>query len=70
MVGYSLNAAHNSVMHMPVSRTRAATGRFKEVETVRLFTASGHPWMGFAALVVLRAPPILLAGVLLVKHWL
>lgn len=28
----------------------------KEVETVRIFTKSGHPWIAFAALVVWRLP--------------
>ena len=43
-------------MPMPIPRTRAERNRFKEVETVRLFTASGHPWIAFAALVVWRLP--------------
>ena len=53
-------------MPMPVSRTRAEAAQSKEVETVRIFAASGHPWIAFAALVVWRLPlPTLAVATLL-----
>jgi hypothetical protein len=70
MIGYQVGSDDNSLMPMPVSRTPTGARSSKEVETVRIFTASGHPWIGFAALVVWRAPPILFVAVLLAKHLL
>lgn len=46
----------NTVMPMPIIRPRAGARSSKEVETVRIFAASGHPWIAFAALVVWRLP--------------
>jgi len=45
---------------------------FKEVETVRLFTATGHPWIAFAALLVWRLPlgALTLAAIVYAKHGL
>ncbi len=64
MLAYRFIERRMPTMPMPMPiRTYSDSlrrARFKEVETVRLFTASGHPWMGLAALVVFRAP--LLAG--------
>lgn len=60
MVGYMWAAPHAGQMLTTLTHSRATAVRFKEVETVRLFTSAGHPWMGLAALVLLRLP--LLAG--------
>lgn len=57
-------------MPMPVSRPRAAAASSKEVETVRIFAASGHPWIAFAALVVWRLPfpALAVASMIYAKH--
>lgn len=57
-------------MPMPKPRTRAPASQSAEVETVRLFTASGHPWMGLVALVMwrFRWPPALFAALAYAKH--
>lgn len=56
MVGYVAASFHNGLMPMPVPRNRVSGARSKEVETVRIFARSGHPWIAFAALVVWRLP--------------
>lgn len=55
---------------MPKPRTRTLGSKSAEVETVRLFTASGHPWMGLAALAMwrLRWPSALITAMVYVKH--
>lgn len=67
-VGHLFGTRDNSVMPKP--RTRAPARQSAEVETVRLFTASGHPWMGLAALAMwrIRWSPVLLATMFYAKH--
>jgi len=57
-------------MPMPKPQTRAPASQSAEVETVRLFTASGHPWMGLAALAMwrLRWPSALITVLVYAKH--
>jgi uncharacterized membrane protein len=38
------------------TKRQQAGQRFKEEETVRLFTASGHPWMALTSLLLWRVP--------------
>lgn len=70
LVGYLFETRDNSVMSMPKPRTCAPASRSAEVETVRLFTASGHPWMGLVALAMwrFRWPSALLAALAYAKH--
>ena len=69
-VGHLVGTRDNSVMPMPKPRTRQPASRSAEVETVRLFTASGHPWMGLAALAMwrFRWPSALFAAMIYAKH--
>lgn len=55
-------------MPMPKPQSSITARRFREVEAVKLFTSSGHPWMGLAALVVYRLPLVAGAIYLMVGH--
>jgi hypothetical protein len=70
MVGYLSALCDNAPMIKTPPSGRSPASRSKEVETVRLFTTSGHPWIAFAALVVWRlpVPAMTVAAIVAIKH--
>jgi len=67
-----IGKAERSVMTIRHPFRPAHQTRFKEVETVKIFLTSGHPWMAFAALLVWRLPlrALALAAIVYAKHGL
>lgn len=69
-VGYLFTLRDNTPMVTSHPKSRQPASRSKEVETVRIFATTGHPWIAFAALVVWRLPfpALALAAVIYAKH--
>lgn len=54
-VTYRVTALYSEDMQQYLDLIKPTTN-IEDVEIVRIFTASGHPWMAFASLVVRQIP--------------
>ena len=65
-----IGKAERSAMTIRPALRSAPPIRFKEVETVKIFATSGHPWIAFASLLVWRLPlgALTLATIVYVQH--